>query len=791
MKTIKNNKKFFPGFILATIVVAIMSPIMVSASSTSDTVIYPLKEVSKLDCRFQEFSNLSSDCKQPLPVLNTKDYKKYATQNWGYNDFTRLYTVLWWASYKYGWDVWNGWHIWVDIATSKWTPVYTIADWKVIQAREDVMEWLMISIEHNINWKYIVTNYLHLSKLNVKKWDTVKVWTKIWEVGSTWNSTWNHLHFQVDLDTPFHPYYYDYNSCPFSYYKITEDWVCFEELTQNTIDPLLFLESKWAVVNTISSSTYKTTTTKNKEDLSIFDRTVYIGYSSSDIKEVQEIFRKLWEYNWPISWDYKDIENSVIAYQIKNKLIANKDEYWAGRFGPKTRFQVKSDYLKLDDKTRNTTVTIITEAKPEVKVEKISRTNLMSREEIEKKEVQDFLDKYNIELDFSNQGSNIKKDSTEILKLKITDKKGKVFRWEMPWGMTFVVNSEKVNVFPSKLFYFTDWKRDIYLQWLNEWNTNLYVKIWEVTVKTIQLKIYDWSQTIYPNSASVLWSNTLTLWDKKTWIVLFKDENWKNMINLPYGSTFNIKASDYNKICIKKWSIKDIKTIYKADCDEEDYKNEHNFTYNDTVWWLLIYDFKATSKNFKITVKNNYDNNTFVDKKIVVTNPKWLTKAYAYTNDVLNMLEKWIVDWIKSWYFLENRDLTQRDAFQWTKNALLTMKENSYDNETNNKILNNISEIDKAIKYSSKTKTITRQEYLDITYKYLVFDENDYSKVEYRDIDDNTSSKLANIFDEQTTWKDQFGENYFRPDEIITRWEWAFFLSQSLNRIQKSYLTLN
>jgi hypothetical protein len=97
------------------------------------------------------------------------------------------------------------------------------------------------------------------------------------------------------------------------------------------------------------------------------------------------------------------------------------------------------------------------------------------------------------------------------------------------------------------------------------------------------------------------------------------------------------------------------------------------------------------------------------------------------------------------------------------------MKENSYDNETNNKILNNISEIDKAIKYSSKTKTITRQEYLDITYKYLVFDENDYSKVEYRDIDDNTSSKLAKIFDEQTTWKDQFGENYFRPDEKITR----------------------
>jgi len=118
---------------------------------------------------------------------------------------------------------------------------------------------------------------------------------------------------------------------------------------------------------------------------------------------------------------------------------------------------------------------------------------------------------------------------------------------------------------------------------------------------------------------------------------------------------------------------------------------------------------------------------------------------------------------------MQNRDLTQRDAFQWTKNALLTMKESSHDNETDKKIVNNINKINKDIVYSSKTKTITRQEYLDITYKYLIFDKNNYNKVEYRDIDENTSSKLANIFDKQTTWKDKFGKNYFRPNEKITR----------------------
>lgn len=81
MKTIKNNDKFFLRFILATIIVAIMSPTMVNASSTSNKVVYPFKEVSKLNCRFKDFSTLSSNCKQPLPILHTKDYKKYATLN--------------------------------------------------------------------------------------------------------------------------------------------------------------------------------------------------------------------------------------------------------------------------------------------------------------------------------------------------------------------------------------------------------------------------------------------------------------------------------------------------------------------------------------------------------------------------------------------------------------------------------------------------------------------------------------------------------------------------------------
>jgi len=83
-----------------------------TVSAATDKIVYPLKEVSKLSCRYQDFKDLGSNCKQNLPILKSKDYAKYIKQNWGYNDYTRYYTVLWWASYKYGWDVWFWGHEW-------------------------------------------------------------------------------------------------------------------------------------------------------------------------------------------------------------------------------------------------------------------------------------------------------------------------------------------------------------------------------------------------------------------------------------------------------------------------------------------------------------------------------------------------------------------------------------------------------------------------------------------------------------------------------------------------------
>jgi hypothetical protein len=51
------------------------------------------------------------------------------------------------------------------------------------------------------------------------------------------------------------------------------------------------------------------------------------------------------------------------------------------------------------------------------------------------------------------------------------------------------------------------------------------------------------------------------------------------------------------------------------------------------------------------------------------------------------------------------------------------MKNEVYDIETKTTIENSIAKVEKLLPYSSKTKNITRDEFLDLNYTYLVLEE--------------------------------------------------------------------
>lgn len=768
--------------------------------SESSKIVYPLQEVAKLECRYEKFSDLDSNCKENLKILKTKDYQKFADSNDWYNDYTRRYTVLWWASYTYWWDMWNWWHMWVDIATSEWTPVYAMADWEVIIAQNKLEFWNLVSIEHSINWKKVVSNYAHMSKIDVKVWEKLKAWEKIWEAWSTWNSTWNHLHFQIDIQTKSSPAYYSYDTCPYWYNDIINNWRCIQELQNITVDPLAFLETWWAILNNIKineitvkkQNTTKTNVKNSWNASTIFNNTIYIDSAFDDIVEVQKIYRSLWYYNWKIDWNYNSIINDIIKYQLDKNIISSRSEDWAWYFWPKTRAQTKKDYdkylLAKNDKSDSSNTTNDVSAWSQ-KIEKISREWMLTREEIEEREINEFKRKYDIKIQFNDIWNNLWLWSSKKIALSIKDKKWNWFKWNTPYPISFIMDKDSVDVFPNKFYNFTNWQRDITLTGKKTWDTTLYVKMWNKTIETIRFKIYDDWKSINPKSAIVLAKSKVVLWDTNVWSVMLKDEKWSRLINLKYAWTFDLKAEWNAKLCVKTGNIKDVKNIMKKDCQEKDYVKSKVISYKDTVSWLVIFNYKVFDDQAKIKLYSFNEKKDLITLSIKSDAPKWLTEKYAYYDEVIELLENNIATSdLKQWYFLEKRAMTEKEAATWIRDTLKAIKKDTVDKNVIAVIDSYIEGLNKEI--VSSFNPITRKDFLDKAYKYLVFNKSPQVSITYRDLKNEDNKKANTLFDKTNTWKDKFWENYYQPYQHITRWEWAYVISLAIDKTKNATLSL-
>jgi len=747
--------------------------------ASSDKLVYPLKVISKLECRFEEFDTLSSNCKQELPILTTKDYKKYATQNNWYNDFTRIYTVLWGASYKYGWDVWNGGHPGTDFATAKWTPVYSIADGKVIVVSEDSGWGKNVSIEHTIKWEKIISNYAHLSAMNVKVGERVSVGEKIGEVWSTGNSTWNHLHFQIDLPNTFHPYFYEWNTCPYAYYKISETGLCFDQLESHTFDPLEFLETNGWIIDevkiTSSQKSSNSNTTSNQNDYiskDIFSTTVYrnIG-SSSEVKEVQKIYRDLGYYNGSINWDFEDVESSIVDYQVDTGVISSRNDDGAGWFGPKTRAQTKIDYEEYEENKPTRKVGFEEEEKEEVivqqKTEKIEKENLMTREEREAQEMAEFLKTYNIEI--KNSPSQLNIWENHIWSFEIRNRKGKGFKGNSPWTVNFVYDKSKISIFPESFFNFRDGMREIEVTGKAAWNTTVEVRIGEVIVDTFSVTVWEIGKNQWVSSAIIYSDNSITLWEEKHWVVVMNDTYNNKLVATKYNGNFTLQSDDNIEYCIKRWKIADIKELYKRTCFRDEYKTSIDFNYSDTVWWILVFNYRVLDDNANIEVEKKWQWK-LSQKSIVVTHPKNLVQTYEYYDDVITTLMNWVTDGVDRWYFLEDTSLTKEDAKRWLLSAMEAKGKNSDD----------IRELER-LSVNPRDK-VTRKQFLVLTNTYLWWN---YRVVwwelkDYTDMQEDEEKLVRATLWYDYSWKDNFWEKYFQPDKQITRWEAAYMLMQTL-----------
>ena len=394
------------------------------------TLVYPLYEVSTLECRTQERNSMSDSCKIKLPIIHNTDYSTYVNEK----VYTDIYTTLWWANYQETWNqsVWA--HYWVDIATAKWTPLYAIADWEVYSAWYNSAYGNVVKIKFKFNGEILFVTYAHMNAIYVKEWDTVTKWQQIWEVGNTWNTFWAlgwyHVHFEIDKNNWGRPAY-AFAWCPELskwHSEIIANGYCRIQLFQYTKDPIALLE--WV------DAPYPVQVAGKIEEKPV-------------VEKIDE--ESHWVATWEVAltWDVKDSTWEVVKVELpENKVIEEKPMATE----KKNLLELSLDGLDINGK--------------------------------------EFVNKWNIEIEKEFDDSIMLEQSTQIV-IRVTNKVSWAkFNGALNIPFTVIASNTNVSLNPVSVMLVKDWEARITITPVKKWNTYIAINLGNTKISgtTISIK---------------------------------------------------------------------------------------------------------------------------------------------------------------------------------------------------------------------------------------------------------------------------------------------------------------
>lgn len=166
------------------------------------------------------------------------------------------YAVVYMAAYNNNHEEYSGSHLAVDLKLPEGTPIYAIANGRVIKST--VQE---SGFGHHIVVRHpdtpdpdypgqtavLYSVYAHMSDVNVVEGQNVKKGDMIGRSGKTGTATTPHLHFQIDRDSaPWHPYWpFTWNEAQkagLSFFDAVSAGLGKDNAERNTIDPFPYLD---------------------------------------------------------------------------------------------------------------------------------------------------------------------------------------------------------------------------------------------------------------------------------------------------------------------------------------------------------------------------------------------------------------------------------------------------------------------------------------------------------------------------------------------------------------------
>ena len=258
------------------------------------------------------------------------------------------------TTWSYYWDMRLNW---------EW---HTTASWK------GVYKWILAAPKKYPFWTKIYFDWFGIWAVEDRWWAIVKAWERGYE------------HDRIDI------------------------WMWYwDEWLQRALN-WWKRKIKWKVVARISEVNLEYT-----EDILINLANIKVNPEISkveDIKILQKNFKTFWLYKGEIDWKFKSIEKPLVDYQLKNNLIASREEEAAGWFWPKTYVKLLKDYWNKDILVRKVNTEII-------------ETN---------KEVQVILAYPEIDLNWDNP------EKEEVIKVQDLFKKLWLYSWKLDWNYSSI-----------------------------------------------------------------------------------------------------------------------------------------------------------------------------------------------------------------------------------------------------------------------------------------------------------------------------------------------------------------
>jgi len=474
---------------------------------------YPIQKVSTLECRTLYRNDMPDSCKIDLPIIHWANYSAYEDNTL----YRSIYTVLWAAPYSDSWNqkIWS--HAWLDIATARGTPLYSIWEWEVYFAWRNSAYGNVVKIKYVYNWEIVYAIYAHMDHIMVKKWDLVSRWQKVWTVWNSWNTfgkLWGyHLHFEIDKDNYGRPAY-SYTNCPDLnkwHYKIIQNWLCRTELFTYQYDPIRIFEANSVYVDSQEDESEDINIDDNKEIWeiesdnenkdSIWLEDLEKDISEGEIDKWKDVINNNADkenHNSAEGWDENSNQAIEKEQEITPKEENKKDNFDNINENDSTKDDEQKDVEKEIEQDSNQDN--LWEIEDQITDENLEKEDdpLLLELDIDDLDplVEHFTKLWDIEMRSELKEKNLLLWETVTLDIEIfkkwqeNNREWNRFKWILQDPFFMITNNDKIDLDINYLQLITKWKAKVEITWKKIWKSSLIIefgwkKIWilDITVK--------------------------------------------------------------------------------------------------------------------------------------------------------------------------------------------------------------------------------------------------------------------------------------------------------------------